>query len=1236
MFRGFFGTLALLLVVAAAMLGLLRLAVVNLETLESWINEKLEDSRISLVGLRGSWSGVTPTVSMDRLVIGDSSFDGVVATFDVFESLLRSVPIAQFIQVESGDFIVVHQESGWGVEGGLDAGPFDLMSLFWHSDRLDMRFRAHLIREESSVAGEIHITSSNRGGRHRHEVSFRPLLGCGSCDGSAIIDVSKGRFWGGELSGSFEASLGRVDFDLGLVGLGSNEFASLTGSAEAALTDGRWTWKSDLSVGSTFPEEVKGLEFGVHGSSEDSVHSGRATFKMVGAESEHLPTLQFELTDLQALLWSRDVLKLEVLLDHAEPLRSTMPEVLQWLEETAPRGEIHSFAIFSDEEGRIAHLRLKGLETRPARGLPGVEAETIDLYAVGNALFVVLGGAPTRLHLPEHFEEELAFDSVQGTAGLVVGADFLGFRSSSFRASSESVTLSGSFGFRRSLSKNDYQSVLSGSSEVLSVEAGEPFLSTTIPTGLREWLLDSVLEGALTRPAMLMFISKMGDDETSRVSLDFRSGLSEVTVDYADGWPALEHATGQLLLTNQGFTASAATTSAAGVGLSQLVVSLPPHNNHLQVEGFAELDLKRALELVWETPIQELTDAISQTWVGSGPTNLEATLVLDLDDEAEIVDLDVALSVDKSTFEMPEHNLRFTDLEGTLHISYPFAVSVERMRGRFFDKPAVIDLETELAGSEHSQSDKLLATVQGEFEPSDVWEYLELEDPELATGRSRFHATVEVPSGESSPALINLESNLVGTALDLPSPYTKGEAESLDLGVRITALGEHAMVEVEASDVFGWLELQDGEVMRGSVGIGVTPVLLPAGQAEIVISGRIDEFELTADDTEDLDAELPVRLTNFEVGRIDLGSFELTDVVVNGLIANSGSELGVQSTELDAVVVAEPETPVRLEQAHLRIWADEEEEEDPLTLEIMDEVVSMSAELLSTTVFEPDGSEFDYGSWSFTLAPDEEGILVEHLTGEITGMSITADRPMRWSRADNRTSIAGHITGEQLSDVLQAWGYDLNVETEEFAFTGDVHWSGSPLAFDPEALSGSVQIELTNGQMLDVERVNSSVRISSLMNFTSFFRRLGGDFPALSSEGLGFFRINAAMSMEDGLVELKEPGYFDGTGVSMAALGTVHLESEEIDMALVITLGLDKSIHWYTTYLLLANPIAGAGVFLGKQIFGEALKNLLSGLYRVTGTVDEPEVELVRAFSDELKPDSEEEEEPFADDSPGE
>ena len=90
-------------------------------------------------------------------------------------------------------------------------------------------------------------------------------------------------------------------------------------------------------------------------------------------------------------------------------------------------------------------------------------------------------------------------------------------------------------------------------------------------------------------------------------------------------------------------------------------------------------------------------------------------------------------------------------------------------------------------------------------------------------------------------------------------------------------------------------------------------------------------------------------------------------------------------------------------------------------------------------------------------------------------------------------------------------------------------------------------------------------------------------------------------------------------------------------MSLVITLGLDESLPWYTTYLLLTNPIAGAGAFIGTHIFGEALKRLLSMRYRVTGTVDEPEVQMVAAFSDLLKHEPEEkvEEQAPEDDSSG-
>jgi uncharacterized protein YhdP len=79
--------------------------------------------------------------------------------------------------------------------------------------------------------------------------------------------------------------------------------------------------------------------------------------------------------------------------------------------------------------------------------------------------------------------------------------------------------------------------------------------------------------------------------------------------------------------------------------------------------------------------------------------------------------------------------------------------------------------------------------------------------------------------------------------------------------------------------------------------------------------------------------------------------------------------------------------------------------------------------------------------------------------------------------------------------------------------------------------------------------------------------------------------------------------------------GTVQLADRALDHEMVVTLPVNRSLPWYAAYLGLANPIAGIGVLVGERVLRKPLETFSSARYRVTGTVENPRVQLVSVFA---------------------
>jgi hypothetical protein len=65
---------------------------------------------------------------------------------------------------------------------------------------------------------------------------------------------------------------------------------------------------------------------------------------------------------------------------------------------------------------------------------------------------------------------------------------------------------------------------------------------------------------------------------------------------------------------------------------------------------------------------------------------------------------------------------------------------------------------------------------------------------------------------------------------------------------------------------------------------------------------------------------------------------------------------------------------------------------------------------------------------------------------------------------------------------------------------------------------------------------------------------------------------------------------------------------------MIVTLPVSRGLPWYAAYVGLANPIAGLGVLVGERVLRKPLEQFSSAKYRITGTVENPQVELVSVF----------------------
>ena len=79
-------------------------------------------------------------------------------------------------------------------------------------------------------------------------------------------------------------------------------------------------------------------------------------------------------------------------------------------------------------------------------------------------------------------------------------------------------------------------------------------------------------------------------------------------------------------------------------------------------------------------------------------------------------------------------------------------------------------------------------------------------------------------------------------------------------------------------------------------------------------------------------------------------------------------------------------------------------------------------------------------------------------------------------------------------------------------------------------------------------------------------------------------------------------------------LGQTDMNQETIDARLVATLPVGTNLPWVAA--LVGGLPAAAGVYLTGRLFEREVDRISSLSYRITGSLDEPRVEVDRIFSD--------------------
>ncbi len=190
---------------------------------------------------------------------------------------------------------------------------------------------------------------------------------------------------------------------------------------------------------------------------------------------------------------------------------------------------------------------------------------------------------------------------------------------------------------------------------------------------------------------------------------------------------------------------------------------------------------------------------------------------------------------------------------------------------------------------------------------------------------------------------------------------------------------------------------------------------------------------------------------------------------------------------------------------------------------------------------------------------------------------------------------------------------------------GRIGWQGSPISIDYNSLQGQFKVAIESGQFLNAEP--GAARLLSVLSLQALPRRLALDFRDVFQKGFAFDNITGDVGIVQGVARTNNL-LMRGTqaAVLMEGMADIERESQDIRVIVVPEINVGNAALAYAVI----NPAVGLGAFLAQLVLRRPLVQAGTREFHVSGSWDDPKVERVQRKLNEPLPDLEPEPLPSA------
>ncbi|MDI1252084.1 YhdP family protein [Thermomonas sp.] len=738
-----------------------------------------------------------------------------------------------------------------------------------------------------------------------------------------------------------------------------------------------------------------------------------------------------------------------------------------------------------------------------------------------------------------------------------------------------------------------------------------------------DWL-NAALQGGTLRDTHAVLAGDLDDWPFN--SEDGHAGAGKFRVDarIVDGqlkfhpdWPAAEHVDADIRFEADGFTLDGR-GSLDGVKIESLSAGIQRFSRaELRVDAKAAGDAGQFLSMLRASPLHKDHGEVMDNLQVTGPARADFHLLLPFHEEdaaAQQMQGNVILA-DVSMREK-RWKLAFDKVNGQAQYD----------RGGFIaDKLQVLHDGAagvlSLRSGPHVQDPK--QAFEAELQASVDIDHLLDKAGNLAwlkpyvDGRSPWTVALAIPRGEgqSAPTRLQLRSNLVGTAINLPEPVRKPAAEPLLATIDMALPLERGEVNVALGNLLSLRSRSDAKQTGIRIQFGGIAEAPPA--QGLVVGGRADRVDA-------LDwigvfagggsgGSLPFRRIDVNANQLRLLGADFADTRLLMVPAPTGTAVQVQGAGIaGSLLVPQQEGALVAGRFDRLYWR--KPPKPPATGARVTTVAAGSTALSFDPAKIPpllfDVTDFRIGDAAlgnarFRSMPVASGMHMGEFSARSPKQRISASGSWTGRNDAARTQLKLDVDSDDIGDLLAGFGLAGQVDGGKGKLGAQANWRGGPEAFDPKFMQASISLDVRDGRLLELEP--GAGRVLGLLGIAQLPRRLTLDFRDFFEKGFAFDHITGDVRLAQGSARTDNLT-IKGPAANIHVYGSADLRTQRFDQTVDV---FPKSGGLLTAVGALAGGPVGAAVgAVANAVLSKPLQGLGAKTYRVTGPWASPTVEV--------------------------